>query len=250
MAVPAALLVGALLDRLVAATPRALLVVGGFAGLVAVIALRELVAAPWEWIDLFTYHYKGYKPEYYFPVESLDTIELLPAAGDRKAVAVSLFAVIPGVAGGLALLLPLALTLRALARGAVDAVPGRSFVTGAVVGAVVCAVFAVQGFMARASQHWSQRWLLATYHELREADEPLIAYQMDWKGETFYGKNTEFQVKKNVADLRMAVDRPGREYVLVQTDRLEGLKTALRGGESRITVVDKSNAKWLLVTVD
>jgi hypothetical protein len=73
---------------------------------------------------------------------------------------------------------------------------------------------------------------------------------MDWKGETSYAKNTEFQVKKNVADLRLAIDRPGRDFVLVQTDRLEGLKTALRGGEARITVVDKSNAKWLLVAVD
>ena len=116
--------------------------------------------------------------------------------------------------------------------------------------AVVVAVVGVQGFVARASQHWSQRWLLQTYHALREVDEPLIAYQMDWKGETFYGKNAEFQVKKNVADLRLAIERPGRDFVLVQTDRLEGLKTALRGGEARVTVVDKSNAKWLLVVVD
>lgn len=252
MAVPAALLVGALLDRLVDATPRAQLVVGGFAGLVGVIALRELVASPWEWIDLFTYHYKGHKPDYYFPVGSLDLIEVLPAAGDRKALAIPLFSLLPGLAGGVALLLPLVLALRDAARGGDVDRParGQGLVAGAVVGAVLCVVLAVQGFMARSSQHWSQRWLLQTYYEMRKGDEPLIAYQMDWKGETFYGKNTEFQVKKNVADLRMAVDRPGREFVLVQTDRFEAFKTALRGGESRVTVVDKSNAKWLLVVVD
>jgi 4-amino-4-deoxy-L-arabinose transferase-like glycosyltransferase len=259
-AVPAALLVGALLDRLIAEPPRAQLVVGGFAGLVGVVALRELVTSPWEWIDLFTYHYKGYKPEYYFPVETLDAIEIVPARGEHKAVTVSLFTIMPAIAGALALLLPLAFALRQWWRAGPAVLdddgsflgqgPGRGLVQGTLVGAVVVAVVGVQGFVARASQHWSQRWLLQTYHTLREADEPLIAYQMDWKGETFYAKNREFQVKKNVADLRLAIERPGRDFVLVQTDRLEGLKTALRGGEVRVTVVDKSNAKWLLVVVD
>lgn len=258
--VPAALLVGALLDRLITEPPRAQLVFGGFAGFVGVIALRELVTSPWEWIDLFTYHYKGYKPEYYFPVDALDAIELAPARGDGKAVSVSLFTLMPAVAGGLALLLPLAFALRQWWRAGPAVLdddgsllgqgPGRGLVQGLLVGAVVLAVVGVQGFVGRASQHWSQRWLLRTYHELREGNEPLIAYQMDWKGETFYAKNTEFQVKKNVADLRLAIDRPGRDFVLVQTDRLEGLKTALRGGDARVTVVDKSNAKWLLVVVD
>jgi hypothetical protein len=105
--------------------------------------------------------------------------------------------------------------------------------------------------MGRVSQHWTQRHLVETWYALRAGDEPLIAYQMDWKGETFYSKNAEIQIKKNAADLRLAVGRSGREFVLVQTDRLEGLKTALgRGADSRVTVVDRSNAKWLLVVVD
>jgi hypothetical protein len=36
----------------------------------------------------------------------------------------------------------------------------------------------------------------------------------------------------------------------VQTDRLDNLKTALRGGDARVTVIDQSNAKWRLVVVD
>jgi hypothetical protein len=39
--------------------------------------------------------------------------------------------------------------------------------------------------------------------------------------------------------------------VLVQTDRLDNLKNALgRSWEPRLQVVDRSNAKWLLVLVD
>jgi 4-amino-4-deoxy-L-arabinose transferase-like glycosyltransferase len=115
---------------------------------------------------------------------------------------------------------------------------------------VVVAVFSVQVFWARASQHWSQRWLNQTYEEMHKEGEPLLAFQMDWKGETFYSKNREIQVKKNANDLRTAVARPGREFVMVQTDRLDNLKSALGANSSRITVVDKSNAKWMLVLVE
>lgn len=261
--VPAALLVGHLLHRVADAAPRAQLVVGGFAVIVGAIVLRELSSSPWEWPDLFTYHYKGYKPEYYFPVERLDLIEFAGATGSKgQALTMSAFSLLPAVAGALALALPVVLGLWQWGRGSrtggvladlldVKASVGRGFIVGAVVGATVLSVVAVQGFMGRVSQHWTQRHLLQTWHALREGDQPLIAYQMDWKGETFYSKNAEIQIKKNAADLRLAVGRSGREFVLVQADRLEGLKTALgRGADSRVTVVDRSSAKWLLVVVD
>ena len=53
---------------------------------------------------------------------------------------------------------------------------------------------AASSVLARSSAHWSQKWLIETYHALRQGDEPLIAFQMDWKGETFYGKNREIQI--------------------------------------------------------
>ncbi len=258
--VPAALLVGQVLDRLIEAPPRAQLIVGGFAGFVSFIAWRELVTAPWEWVDLYTYHYNGYKPAYYFPVESLDLTEIALLERDGKPLSISLFVAMPAVLAVVALATPVALAIWQWQRpdrwtlhddtSLLGQGPGRAFVQGAVVSAVVVAVVAVQGFQARASQHWSQRWLLQTYYESRQGDEPIIAYQMDWKGETFYSQNSEIQIKKNVADLRAAIDRPGREFVVVQTDRLDNLKTALRGGDARVTVIDQSNAKWRLVVVD
>lgn len=253
--VPAALLVGLLLDRLATAGARHWVVVGGFAAITSAIVLRELQASPWEWLDLFTYHYKGYKPEYYFPV---DTIDLLTVPG--TGLTFPLFRVMPVVLGVLALGAPLVLLAwsrwrgpRADADSLLDVPAGlsRPLITGLVVGAVLLSVGAVQVVLARASAHWSQRWLLQTYFEMRQGNEKLIAYQMDWKGETFYSKNHDIQIKKNAADLRLLVAEPGREFVLVQADRFEGLKAALgRNGESRVTVVDKSNAKWMLVTVD
>ena len=261
--VPAAILVGALLDRLASSTARTWLVVGGFALLASVVIVRELAAAPWEWLDLFTYHYKGYKPEYYFPVDTIDSIDL-PFGKDLK---LSLFRVVPVVLGGFALGLPLVLAGVWWWRGGDKAGAGRvgllasildvrdglgrHLIVGLVVGAVVFATGAVQIVLSRASAHWSQRWLIETWHALRQGDEPLIAFQMDWKGETFYAKNREIQIKKNASDLKLLVAAPGREFVLVQVDRFEGLKAAIgRGAENRVTVVDRSNAKWLLVVVD
>jgi len=267
--VPMAMLVGATLDRLADDSPRAQLVIGGFAGIVGVVIWRALLSEPWEWIDLFTYHYKGYKPEYYFPVKTLDLVEIIPAFGKRVAWSVSGFQLWVAAAGALAFVLPAVFGLHQWLRGSprsdagpesgtvvddvldVRGAPGAGFVKGTLIGAVLCTVIGVQGFMARASQHWSQRWLMQTYHELRQENEPLIAFQMDWKGETFYSKNTEIQIKKDVADFRAAIARPGRDFVLVQTDRLASLKAAVgAGADVRVKTVDKSNAKWLLVVVD
>jgi 4-amino-4-deoxy-L-arabinose transferase-like glycosyltransferase len=259
--VPAALAVGRFLD-VVAEQRQGRVVVVAVAAALSALFLRDLCTAPWAWIDLFTYHYKGYKPEYYFPLDVVDAVTLPWRGADKDESVVSLFALGPAVVGGAALvglLLATAFLRPVVAARAtplstilgVREAPGRGVVIGAVVGAVVVAVFAVQVFWARASQHWSQRWIFATLQEERRGDEPIVAFQMDWKGETFYSKNTEIQIKKNASDLRTAVQRPGREFVLVQTDRLDNLKSALgRTWEHRLRVLDRSNAKWLLVVVD
>jgi len=128
----------------------------------------------------------------------------------------------------------------------------EGFVVAYLAAAILFAIFAVQVHFNRASQHWSQRELFETYYSMRKADEPIMAFQMDWKGETFYGKNQDIQIKKSGADLKKAVEqRPGRSFVLVQTDRFGSLKTALgKEYESRIKVVDRSNQKWYLVLID
>ena len=259
--VPAAMLCGRFLDRLAESSEHGIRVVVVATALLSALFLRDLCAEPWEWIDLFTYHYKGYKPEYYFPIDTIDLLPLPEIGSWKGSPGVSFYSFGTGLFGGVALglFVLLAFTVRPAPAGRgdpisraleVEAAPGRGVVVGAVVAAVIVAVFSVQVFWARASQHWSQRWIFQTYEDLRKGDEPLLAFQMDWKGETFYSKNRELQIKKNANDLRIAVGRPGREFVLVQTDRLDNLKTALGTNSARVTVVDKSNAKWMLVVVE
>ncbi len=55
---------------------------------------------------------------------------------------------------------------------------------------VVTALWGVHGYMVKLSPHWGQRELMeAYYRDRKNADEPLIAYQMNWKGENFYTSN-------------------------------------------------------------
>jgi 4-amino-4-deoxy-L-arabinose transferase-like glycosyltransferase len=50
--------------------------------------------------------------------------------------------------------------------------------------------FVVHGYLPKAAPHWGQRELVLEYYRRRASPkEPLIAYQMNWKGENFYSGN-------------------------------------------------------------
>ena len=50
--------------------------------------------------------------------------------------------------------------------------------------------FTLDVYFMKTSQHWGQRETLEAYYKLRAGpNEPLIAYQMNWKGENFYTGN-------------------------------------------------------------
>ena len=53
--------------------------------------------------------------------------------------------------------------------------------------ALVGAVWGVNVYLVRCSPHWGQRETMQAYYEHRSTPkEPLVAYQMNWKGENFY----------------------------------------------------------------
>jgi len=55
---------------------------------------------------------------------------------------------------------------------------------------VWAAVWALDVYLVRAAPHWGQRETILTYYAKRKGvDEPLVAYQMNWKGENFYTGN-------------------------------------------------------------
>ncbi|MFP2934938.1 dolichyl-phosphate-mannose--protein mannosyltransferase, partial [Pyxidicoccus sp. 3LG] len=100
------------------------------------------------------------------------------------------------------------------------------------------------------SHHWTQRDLFWRYYAQRQADEPIVAYMMNWRGETLYSSNTVEQYRSSDANTRMRslATRPGREWVLVEHNRLNMLRTAV-GSDKVVTPVDRDiNNKFVLVT--
>jgi hypothetical protein len=55
---------------------------------------------------------------------------------------------------------------------------------------LVVATFGVNVYLFRLAPHWGQRETILEYYRRRSGpEEPLIAYQMNWKGENFYTGN-------------------------------------------------------------
>ncbi len=55
---------------------------------------------------------------------------------------------------------------------------------------LIWAVWGLDVYLVKASPHWGQREVIEAYYKMRGNDEePIIAYQMNWKGENFYTGN-------------------------------------------------------------
>lgn len=103
------------------------------------------------------------------------------------------------------------------------------------------------------SPHWSQYHLWQTYYDERKGDEPVYAYQLNWRGETFYSRNTVLQVKESGANqrIRRLVDLPGREFIITEQSRFHTLKNVLSPDKrNKLHILDRSNAKFYLCVVD
>ncbi|HET9594876.1 MAG TPA: glycosyltransferase family 39 protein [Anaeromyxobacteraceae bacterium] len=98
------------------------------------------------------------------------------------------------------------------------------------------------------SPHWSQRDMFRTYlAERRSPDEPIVAYYMNWKGETFYSRNLVRQVQDN-GRMKEVAARPGPLWVLVERGRFNNLKSAV-GPAAKLRIADRSTNKFWLVEV-
>lgn len=102
------------------------------------------------------------------------------------------------------------------------------------------------------SHHWTQRDLFWRYYAQRQAGEPIAAYMMNWRGETFYSRNTVEQFRAGDANTRMRqyAARPGREWALVEHSRVSLLRSAV-GTDKTVTLIDRDiNNKFVLVTIE
>lgn len=98
------------------------------------------------------------------------------------------------------------------------------------------------------SHHWTQRDQFWRYFKYKNGDEPITAFLMNWRGETFYSKNTVKQIKENPR-LTQYANLPGRKFALVEHPRLGILQGAV--GDKKITLIDKElNNKFVLVTIE
>jgi 4-amino-4-deoxy-L-arabinose transferase-like glycosyltransferase len=99
------------------------------------------------------------------------------------------------------------------------------------------------------SPHWSQRDIFWTYlAQRRSVEEPIIAYQMNWRGETFYSRNLVRQVQDNNR-MREIAGQPGRKWVIVERGRYNTLRE-LVGSKAELKIMDQSDNKFYLVELD
>ena len=130
--------------------------------------------------------------------------------------------------------------------------------------ATVSTFFLLDRFMPEIAPFWSQKTVLAAYYKARRSpDERLIAYQMYWRGETFYTKNEIYEgptEERTVFDTEGADDRlrtylgkhRGRRVFFMMEKGQRGHVQGLLPGESQASfrVVDDGNNKFTLAQAD
>lgn len=131
----------------------------------------------------------------------------------------------------------------------------RPVLTQAIVGlAVAFTVFALNVYMQDLTPHWSQRDLVKRYYEERKSPkEPLVAWQMNWKGENFYsGNRVAVFVELNNKQITEWIDeRAGKTaFFLLEHGRLNRFKT-LVGSKREVEplTTQRDNNKFVLVKV-
>lgn len=99
------------------------------------------------------------------------------------------------------------------------------------------------------SPHWSQRDLFWTYyHQRASPNEPIAAYYMNWRGETFYSSNYIKQIKDG-AKWNEFLAQKGRLWALVEQSRFQGMKGTLESQGKKAKIEDRTCNKFFLVSI-
>lgn len=116
--------------------------------------------------------------------------------------------------------------------------------------ALAFALFLVHVYFNLITPHYSQKYLFDTYYKMRRGNEPIAAYLMNWRGETFYSRNTVRQLKSN-SETKSYANGPGRKFILVEASRYNSLKNLLSNEmKGKFRIVDRSSNKFYLTIVD
>lgn len=193
--------------------------------LLVVLVGRDLAARPRHWLDLFVYNQARPYPD----------------------------ALAQHVQPGLWVLVAVALL------GAAALLVARR--RGAALGLTLVAALAGSAWLGwvhwpAMGDAWTQRELFARYFSLRAPGEPIGAFLMNWKGETFYSRNEVVQLLPGATPqalgeaTQLFVNRLGRKWVLVEPPRLEVLRQAVGPGHAFEPVEPALNHKFVLVRID
>jgi len=210
---------------------RMLAAAGVMGALLLVLVARDLIIKPQSsdqpgairLLQLFTYNYRRPWPD------SLDFSAALTGFGV------------------VAVVLSLALAVRAVRRHAVAAMCAFAFVWG---------LWGLDVYMQKTAQHWGQHEVIAAYYANRASpDELLVAYQMNWKGENFYTGNHIPAFVSTGATFTSWLKRKREEgvkvmYFVTEHGRIGGLKSEV-GAKSFREVTDKTLCnKFVLVRAE
>jgi 4-amino-4-deoxy-L-arabinose transferase-like glycosyltransferase len=131
----------------------------------------------------------------------------------------------------------------------------RPVATRALVGvAVIFCGWGLNVYMVDLSDHWGLRDLAQRYYDARQSpEEPLLAWQMNWKGENFYTGNRVY-VFAETDNKRMrkwlAENEDRTAYVVLEHKRLERFRKLVAGREIRALSTKRDCNKFLLVELE
>lgn len=198
-------------------------------GLVALLVVtKDLSARPRHLLDLFTYNHD--RP---YPMEVLaEPVWSGAPAWLTPGHALMLLASLAGVGVFVSIIRS----------------NGRRVVLATSAMAVAFALFLSWQHWEALGRHWTQRQLVDLYLQTRAPGEPLAAFLMNWKGETFYTRNDVVQI--GAADprgaLTLLLSSHPRAFFLVEHHRLETLRSVLPPNTTLDAIAPQTMNKFVL----
>ena len=220
---PAAILVALFLDDLLEGRARgALFSILSAMGMLAIVTF-DLVKQPAHWVWMYTYLYDS---------------------NWAKGVPSSLPILILGAVVGVMLLLMLLPKLR------------RFAVVGLALVVLVGGGGIQNWYQVKVAPHWSQKKAIAQYYKLRKSpEEELVAWQFNWRGETWYTA-ADVVVSKSLDNKAIQAylnERTGRKFFFItERSRYSSLCTMIPTDKGRKSckIEDDTNIHYVLASAD
>jgi 4-amino-4-deoxy-L-arabinose transferase-like glycosyltransferase len=113
------------------------------------------------------------------------------------------------------------------------------------------AAWALDVHMIDLTPHWGQRELIKRYYELRHTkEEPLLSWQMNWKGENLYTGNRTYvyvDLDNKAIEKWMNEHKQTEAYFLLEHSRLSNFKRMLGARKVEELSTMRENNKFILV---